>query len=404
MHFIKTTLSFLLIIFSISCSQNHDRKENFLYVNIDNIETIDVALSELVESFEIIKLETIQEALFNWANGIAISDDYIMIADGTPITAKVFTRSGKFVRGLGQIGKGPGEYNTVVSPHIAQTEPFYWLLVGGNYSHAKEGWIYQFDSVGKFINEIDANTLTSQGERSVRRVLVHRDNIYFPGGWKSESLLKWKSLSSEKVYQIQNSIPEDFATYSYPTYKIYPRGNEIILKAGLADTIYKINTEEQTITPLAVISTKNHRIDEDIITTIWNSPVSGRYERMTKATEGCYSITLLGETKDYYLLNVAIIGKNFESKLCRVNRKNGKAEFYNLNNDFLGNLPMTEPSYFYRNEYLIYNFSAIDLKDHIAESIKNKSVSPDGIEKLEQLNSEIGEEDNNVLFVCRLNI
>ena len=395
--------TFVFILFSISCSQNQEKVDGFLDVNIDNIETIEVALSELVENCQIVRLETGLESQFKWASDIAVSDEYILITDQTPITAKIFARDGQFVRSIGSIGKGPAEYSTVVCPYISDNEPKFWMLVGGNYDHFKDGWIYKFDSHGNFSEEVDANTLANLNARDVSEFMVYNGNLLLPGRSDAEYILQWKNMSGNELYSIPNPMAGTLFL-STPISKIYPRGDDIIVKAGIADTIYKVNLEDKTLKAIASIYTTNHKIDESKLIAARKSSLSVRFEKLAKASKGVYSIRLRGETKDYYLLNVRIEGDDYETKSCRVNRKSGKAEFYTLRNDFLGGLPFSDPRYFYQNNYLIFNYSAIELKELIVESIDNKTVSDKWLEKLEQLNSEIDEEDNNVLFVCQLRL
>ncbi|MCK5820567.1 MAG: 6-bladed beta-propeller [Bacteroidales bacterium] len=399
-------ISFLIIsvfVFTAGFSQKATQSDKFLDVNIDKIKTVEAVLSEFVESCEVIRLETNLEGLLNAPMDIAISDDYILITDIGPHTAKLFTRNGQYVRELGFIGKGPAEYNTVVSPYIAPDDPFFWIMVGGNYAHPKEGWIYQFDSNGKFVKEFDANAIKSD-QRNANRILVYKNQLLIPGNAHSENILTCKDLLSEKIRKIPNPIPKDHFTYMTNNSTVYPRGDNYILMVGEADTIYKYNPERKSIQAIAAITTKYHKYDKKKITAARRSSGSGRFAAIQKATEGGYSIQILGETKDYYLLMVRVMGKRIDTKLCRVNRVSSKAEFYTLKNDLFGNLPLTSSGYFYQNEFLIYNFSTIDLKDLLSKAIKNNSASPEWIKKLLQLNSEINEDDNNVLFVCRLKL
>ncbi len=396
-------LAISVFIFTAGYPQKTTQSNDFLNVNIDKIKTVEANLSEFVESFEMIRLETNLKVLLNAPSDIAISDDYILITDREPHTAKVFTRKGQYVRELGSIGKGPAEYNTVISPYIAPEDPLFWMMVGGNYSHPKEGWVYQFDSNGKFVNKFNAKAIKSD-RRNANRILVYKNQLLIPGNAHSEDILIWKDLPSKKIQKIPNPIPKDHFTYLTNSSTVYPRGDNYILMVGEADTIYKYNPAGRSIQAIAAITTKFHKYDMKRITAARRSSGDGRFEGIRKAAEGGYSISILGETKDYYLLKVRVMGKGINTKLFRVNRTSGTAEFYTLKNDLFGNLPLTSTGYFYQNEFLIYNFSAIDFKELLSETIKNNSASPEWIEKFQQLNSGINEDDNNVLFVCKLKL
>jgi len=156
-----------IILLLGSCSGRGDSKKNEievdLSVNIDNAETREINLSELALDFRMVILETDEAALLNSPSEFAVNDEYIIVIDRDQNPAKLFTTEGKFIKDIGSIGTGPDEYHSVVSPHIDNKDNSIWLMLGGNYSHPKEGWIYVYNSSGEVVNRI--NTTGRSGSR-----------------------------------------------------------------------------------------------------------------------------------------------------------------------------------------------------------------------------------------------
>jgi len=107
-------------------------------------------LSEVAKSVEYIPLETNKECLFSHA-GYVISKNYVMVYQYyDPCQLLLFDRSGKFLRKIGNQGKGPGEY---ISMNYVYAEPDErWILV---YDYQADRIMkYGFD--GKLITEMDS--------------------------------------------------------------------------------------------------------------------------------------------------------------------------------------------------------------------------------------------------------
>ncbi|MFP4489598.1 MAG: 6-bladed beta-propeller, partial [Bacteroidales bacterium] len=103
-----------IILLVSSCSGRKGSTANEievdLSVNIDNIETRKLNLSEIASEFKTVLLETSEAALLNKPTEFAINDEYILIVDRDQKPAKLFTTTGEYIRDIGDIGVGPDEY------------------------------------------------------------------------------------------------------------------------------------------------------------------------------------------------------------------------------------------------------------------------------------------------------
>jgi len=104
-HF--TIISFVaLLALGVSCTSEPNASQ-FVDVNGDQVlvcdmnkvtDTIDFPLSNLLESCEMVRLETTDGAFFDRARFVDISENYILIKSAGRFPVKLFDRSGKFIR------------------------------------------------------------------------------------------------------------------------------------------------------------------------------------------------------------------------------------------------------------------------------------------------------------------
>lgn len=394
----------IFILLVSSCAGNNDDKTNAievdLAVNIDNAEKNEIKLSELADDFRVVNLETKESALLNIPTGFAVTDDYILVVDMEKNPAKLFTGSGKFVNEIGNIGSGPDEYLTVVSPHINTADTSLYLLLGGNYFHARNGWVYNYNISGEIINRI--NTSDKSDDRNANRVLMHDNRIIIPGNVDSRDMIIMKSIDNEEVIRVKNRIPRDYFTYTTNTSIVYPFGGNYHFKIGESDTIYSLSVDG-AVKPVAIIFTRKYVFDEAKIKDARSTRGSGRFENILAATEGCYSIKLLGETNRYYILFVTINGKDQSTRLLTVDKESGESSFTEIINDYLFDISVDRQPFIYNNEYLIFHYPAViflkALKEK-SEATKENNI----INDIERMRESINQDDNDILLICRLKL
>ena len=91
-------------------------------------ESVRIPFSMWVDSLQVIKLDNYNdEALIGFAWPMEITENYIGInVDNFPL--RIFTRQGKFVSCIGNIGQGHGEYNLVYDYQIDEAHNRVYLL------------------------------------------------------------------------------------------------------------------------------------------------------------------------------------------------------------------------------------------------------------------------------------
>lgn len=336
-----------------NCTPNHrDAQTDLLTISVDDIVTVDIKLSEIVKSHEEVELDTSMEALLNYPNQIAVSEDFIVITDYMNHPAKLFRSDGRFIKNLGTIGEGPGEYHTVISPYIDDSNEEFWLMRGGNFSHPKDYWILVMDKEGNVVRQIDATPLKGN-ERNSNSVLINKGNLFLPGSLGSSVLMSYLAQDAKEVTRVSSKIPQDFFNYSSGS-ESYPRDNAYIFKVGEADTVYRFEPDTKKVSAELVLYTAKHKFDANAIRKARSISGPNRLKNIMSAAEGGYSIDLAGETSKYYIGYVTVHGSSAQKKLLFVHKKKEQANFVNLINDFSdGQIIAPETIRFYNNQYLI---------------------------------------------------
>jgi len=107
----------LFVLLVSSCQQESattptDNADKTLEVDLDRART-DFKLSEIVDTTYFVPLETHEDCLIGSIGKIIFHDSLIVVLDSPvkgPGSVYLFNQRGKFVRTVGSIGRGPGEY------------------------------------------------------------------------------------------------------------------------------------------------------------------------------------------------------------------------------------------------------------------------------------------------------
>jgi len=100
----------VLVLVICSCGQITEKKSNIIV--IDNFASAPktISIDEVVSHIDYIQLETTQESLIGNINKLQIKDSKVYILDARHSLMLVFDMKGKFIRRIGNRGRGPGEY------------------------------------------------------------------------------------------------------------------------------------------------------------------------------------------------------------------------------------------------------------------------------------------------------
>lgn len=183
----KTIFGNILILLPfmfLSCTETGTKRGNGKFaVNLDTIPTIEeLHLSSFIEKEEcsIVLLDTVTDALMGEINKLNVYDNYIITLDRNVYKGILaFDKSGKFLRKIGQKGKGPGEYVSPSDFTCSLEDDEFFVLD----SQLRKILIYRL-STGEFLRDIRI-------EPYALRIHYYEGNLYVDnpsyGQYKSSS-------------------------------------------------------------------------------------------------------------------------------------------------------------------------------------------------------------------------
>ena len=101
---------FFLFITVALFSGCREKSSEILTFSIDVSTDSQVYLSEIAEKVDVVKLETTENSLVNTIRSVEILNNHYIINHGTLVELLMFDLNGQFVKRIGRIGRGPGEY------------------------------------------------------------------------------------------------------------------------------------------------------------------------------------------------------------------------------------------------------------------------------------------------------
>lgn len=197
MNYFKYTLA-ILLIFQISCrgSQKELSDIEAIYeVDVDNLKSGGVApMSSYFKSVSPIILETSENNLIKSIDIIQTTDDYIFILDRQYKRLHCYNKKGKFVRMIGSVGNGPGEYNNISDFTINESDKLIFLL--DNYTLK----IHVYKFTGEHVNTINISNSIDGACGHIQYNNGHLFTDYQPAKSKQETtplLMKFDVNSGE---------------------------------------------------------------------------------------------------------------------------------------------------------------------------------------------------------------
>ena len=356
---------------------------------IEKAEGIVMSLSDLVESYEVIKLENRDEALIKtYLFGIFVTDNYILLNPDAISPIKLFTRKGQYVADIGGIGQGPGEYKTIHFCMIDEKQKRIYLgpgrankILKGNYLsdeaiHFKEivhkpciwmdhdkkhvtvvGLPFSENENSNF--EISNNVCWVQNREGD---IVHRisANHYGLIGDYSNGLVACRNVDA-----ISFSIFED------PMLRTRP------------DTLYHYDAVKNIITP--------------------------RFTIDHVASENQSACTVLYETSRSYWAQVTLYPNDLSSSVSSVrlpafnvcvSKKDGNVRRIDRFTD-----PLLGLSYLFlamKNGYVCISYDPLELMDALDKVLTQTDLEPDVRKRATDLRNSLHENDNDILIIGKL--
>ena len=353
-----------------------------------------MSLGDLMESYEIIRLDNRDEALIKtYPSSVYVTDNYILLQpDDVVSPVKLFTRKGRYVADIGGVGQGPGEYLYLFSWLVDEKENRIYLGPGradkvlvydlkGNYLpdevirfgeivHKSQIWVdYDKKNVAvvtlPFSANVNSNFAINKNVCWVQNRegdIVHRIPVNHYGliGDYSNGLVAHRNVDA-----ISFSIFED------PMLRTRP------------DTLYHYDAVKNIITPCFTI---DHVVSEN--------------------QSAC---TVLYETSRSYWAQVTLYPNNLSScvssvrlpafNVC-VSKKDGNVRRIDRFTD-----PLLGLSYLFlamKNGYVCISYDPLELMDALDKVLAQTDLKPEIRKRATGLRNSLHENDNDILMIGKL--
>ena len=302
-----------------SCKGNNreTQQEGFISINIRDVQRrVEVPLSSLVESLEIIHLEDHDDAFIR-PGRIYVTENFIG-RQTSQDAFKLFDRTGRFIGNVGAFGQGPGEYSsTIYHAQICEIAGRVYLVPWNNITR-----ILTYDLRGRFIeDEVIPLAFTAPKVRFFvdnknKQVVVF--TLPFEG--MNDYVVWVQDFVGNVIQKISSegfALPPDFSN-EVVFARNTPNFDFSIMRffQSKQDTLFHYDIENNVLKPVFTL----------------NAPI--------RPGEVIYSYL---ELPRHFLVDIAVIGRGdggFEGQSDRtilVDKETREAKFVQIINDFLGN-------------------------------------------------------------------
>ena len=402
-RYLSYPLLFLLsVAMSASCSSSVPKEGDIIKDStfrsvdlhiVEKAEGIVMSLSDLVESYEVIKLENRDETLVEiYPFGIFVTDNYILLNPDAISPIKLFTRKGQYVADIGGIGQGPGEYKTIHSCMIDEKQKRIYLGSG------RANKILTYDLKGNYLSD----------EAIHFKEIVHKPCIWMDHDKKHVTVVGLPFSENENsnfeisknVCWVQNregDIVHRIPANHYGLIGDYSNAlvahrnvdaisfsiSEIPMLRTRPDTLYHYDAVKNIITPCFTI---DHVISEN--------------------QSAC---TVLYETSRSYWAYVTLYPNDISSSafpvrlttfnVC-VSKKDGNVRRIDRFTD-----PLLGLSYLFlamKNGYVCISYDPLELMDALDKVLTQTDLEPDVRKRATDLRNSLHENDNDILIIGKL--
>ena len=353
-----------------------------------------LVLSDFIESIEYIPLETKNECIIGTIhkdNFFKISDNYILVTCSNSGRIYLFSRKGRFIAQIGDIGGGPGEYLRTTNPYFIDEENKQIILFAIN----PDRFLY-YDMIGKHIKTVHSKNKDIFERTGGTAINFFNEGLLLMIPNIGDVPFSYTILDNnfntvaQHIKPVQFTRNPNFIVSTGSSFSYYIYGNRMhVRNNNLNDTLYFFDNCHRII-PKYTINAGIYEVTTDMLT---DEELHKRiYLNMVSAFE----------TIDYLFIRYV-----FQRKLyyCYYNKNKQKLLHFSsetgISNDYDGGLDFWPLQQY--NDLLYTFYDAYLFEENAEKSNKIQPKGPKGaIDFMKDFSRKIDPEDNPVLVIAKL--
>ena len=376
----------ILLACLMFCDSEHNQNlgDDLPVINLVESNHVNSSTKEFFESVEYIKLETTPGCWLGDDLDVFVTDKFIVTASYKQNVAYLFDRkSGKFIKQIGQKGKGPNDYD---------------YISGGRLFDEQEMILYcdkgSTEKIGYNIENGEIKIIKLPLLRNVSAFTISPVNYFIKMGAENEYAGYVNNISGSDSIRLVIFDDNGNVVKSFPNYQHYTQINPSLYPANggefyvfnhslffkepiFNDTIYVLNHKEML--PYATFYLGEHTPPYQLMIPMPN-----------ENRQNYFKVELLGENNKYIFFNYLYQGTRY----CGYYYKQIKQTF--VNKGYLDN----NLGYYFIPKYMTFKgeLTGILSAHEVVEYMKNKKNASNTVKHL----SSIKEGDNPVIVIATL--
>lgn len=403
-----------LALIGCFANEDHEYDSDSGFFSIDFEDVIknrkEIPLSGIAEDISYVPLETNEGSLLGNISDFIYTKEYILVAAGSK-NLYAFDHQGAFVRMIGNIGKGPGEY--LLARQFSVDQENRLIYIQANYRNE----ILQYNYEGEYLKTFRFGT-------DLGNTYWNRDSLFIsyvnPVKGNEKYLFTEIDIHGDTLQTINNQAtwetPSRNVSVGYPMQYFYNLGGQLNFRDRYEDTVYGFDGYNNII-PRFSVNLGKHKLPNTMRNEAgYRGEVSDEYLFLNILESESYIFLIYCshndegyDQKGSPYGGISLFNKE-EMKGSTLTTKNGRMlrienvgfKYTGFKNDFDGG-PEFIPEY--ANDSLAFQFiTAFDLKQHInsQEFINSKPDHADNKQVLLKQMENINENDNYILMMVKL--
>ena len=355
----------ILVLLFVCCSSNtstntgnnsNSKISNIKYIHLPQFGENTLKASSFADTVLYVPLETTKESILDNIKGIWINNSYILV-NCVKGGLFQFQKNGKFIRRIGKIGKGPGEYLCIYYFDVIRDTIYVT-------SRGRRGFL-RYSLKGNWYDEIKLKyepfhfSVTSDQKLvcylyNEGKVLVYNKNFNSP-----DTIIVEHGVTKGRNYYTCGGT---FMTYFQKS------TTGLLFNSYLSDTIWNINKHKKE--PAFIFDLKNKLLPYDKRVEF----CKGDFNKWSEVVKPFYQVHTIPFQSLMFIFQTHWYASKFDAIYIN-NVKSGEIKRYNtsyIDDDIVGKQKLSGVYFINSPDYLVSDIDPMDIQEYLSQNKNNK--------------------------------